>query len=110
MENLVRNALDSLDGGRGGVRLATEATPNGVRIRVSDTGRGMTREELDRAFEPFYTTKPSGSGLGLPIVRRLVADLGGTFRVTSEPGRGTEAVVEFPVAGTTVPATPPVRR
>jgi signal transduction histidine kinase len=110
MENLVRNALDSLDGGRGGVRLATEATPNGVRIRVSDTGRGMTREELDRAFEPFYTTKPSGSGLGLPIVRRLVADLGGTFRVTSEPGRGTEAVVEFPVAGTTVPATLPVRR
>jgi signal transduction histidine kinase len=97
VENLVRNAVDSLADGRGEVRIATEAMPGGIRIRVADTGRGMSREELERAVEPFYTTKPSGSGLGLPIVRRLVADLGGTFRLTSEPGRGTEAVVELPV-------------
>jgi signal transduction histidine kinase len=96
VENLVRNAAESLDGERGTVTLAADATPTVVRIRVTDTGRGMTREELDRAFEPFYTTKPAGSGLGLAIVRRLVADLGGTLRVTSEPGRGTEAVVELP--------------
>jgi signal transduction histidine kinase len=98
VENLVRNAVESLDGGHGAVRMATEATPGGVRIRVADSGRGMSREELERAFEPFYTTKPTGSGLGLSIVRRLVADLGGTLTVSSEPGRGTEAVVELPVA------------
>jgi signal transduction histidine kinase len=96
VENLVRNAVESLDGGRGEVRLSTEGGPNNVRIRVADSGRGMTREELDRAFEPFYTTKPAGSGLGLSIVRRLVADLGGTLRVSSQPGRGTEAIVELP--------------
>jgi signal transduction histidine kinase len=98
VENLVRNAVESLDGGRGAVRLATEARPDGVRIRVADSGRGMSREELERAFEPFYTTKPTGSGLGLSIVRRLVADLGGTLKLSSEPGRGTEAVVELPAA------------
>jgi signal transduction histidine kinase len=97
VENLVRNAVESFgEGIKGEVRLSTEAAPSGVRIRVRDTGRGMTREDLDRAFEPFYTTKPTGSGLGLSIVRRLVADLGGTLKVTSEPGRGTEAIVDLP--------------
>jgi signal transduction histidine kinase len=97
VENLVRNAVESFgEGITGEVSLSTEAAPPGVRIRVRDTGRGMTREDLDRAFEPFYTTKPTGSGLGLSIVRRLVADLGGTLKVTSEPGRGTEAIVDLP--------------
>ena len=102
VENLVRNAVESLgEGFRGEVHVSTEGTPSGVRIRVKDTGRGMVREELDRAFEPFYTTKPTGSGLGLSIVRRLVADLGGTLKVTSEPGRGTEAIVDLPAGKTT---------
>ncbi|HET7039999.1 MAG TPA: HAMP domain-containing sensor histidine kinase, partial [Gemmatimonadales bacterium] len=100
VENLVRNAVESLDGGAGSVRVATEATPDGVRIRVADTGRGMSREELARAVEPFYTTKPTGSGLGLSIVRRLVGDLGGRLTLSSQPGRGTEAVVELPTART----------
>jgi signal transduction histidine kinase len=96
VENLVRNAVESLDGKGGTVRIGAAALPTGVRISVSDSGRGMTRDELDRAFEPFSTTKPGGSGLGLAIVRRLVADLGGTLRLSSQPGTGTEAVVELP--------------
>jgi signal transduction histidine kinase len=95
VENLVRNAVEALNG-RGEVRILAESSPAGIRIGVKDTGPGMTGEELDRAFEPFYTTKPTGSGLGLSIVRRLVADLGGTLKLTSEPGRGTEAIVELP--------------
>ena len=57
----------------------------------------MTSEQLERAFDDFYTTKESGSGLGLPIVRRLVMDLNGVLRVESEPRVGTRCIVELPV-------------
>jgi signal transduction histidine kinase len=67
-----------------------------VRITVADTGRGMTRTELDRAFDDFFTSKPGGTGLGLSIVRRLVLDLGGALRIDTAPGSGTRAVVELP--------------
>jgi signal transduction histidine kinase len=56
----------------------------------------MTREETGRIFTDFYTTKEGGTGLGLSIVRRLVMDLGGAVTVESEPGKGTEIVVEIP--------------
>jgi signal transduction histidine kinase len=57
----------------------------------------MTRAELDRAFDDFYTTKAGGTGLGLSIVRRLVLDLGGSLRIDTEPGTGTRATVEIPL-------------
>jgi two-component system NtrC family sensor kinase len=99
LENLVGNAVDSLDGKNGTVTVSTaETAPGGaVRVTVADTGRGMTREELDRAFDDFFTTKPGGTGLGLSIVRRLVLDLGGALRIDTEPGAGTRAVVELPL-------------
>jgi two-component system sensor histidine kinase HydH len=61
-----------------------------------DSGRGMSREELERAFDDFYTTKSSGTGLGLSVVRRLVSDLGGTLRVETAPGQGSRFIVELP--------------
>ena len=98
LENLMRNAVEAL-GARGGrVRLTVERVAAGVRLRVSDTGPGMTREQLDRAFEAFYTTKPVGTGLGLAIVRRLVTDLGGTLTVETAPGRGTTFSIDLPAA------------
>jgi len=102
LENLVGNAVDSLDGRSGGrVTVTTEAAggntgPAKVRISVVDTGSGMTRKELDQAFEDFYTTKADGTGLGLSIVRRLILDLKGTLHVETEPGVGTRFVVELP--------------
>jgi signal transduction histidine kinase len=66
-------------------------------VHVTDTGAGMTRSELDRAFDDFYTTKTGGTGLGLSIVRRLVLDLGGSLRIDTEPGAGTRATVEIPL-------------
>ena len=99
LENLTRNAVDAAAPTGGRVRLAAEPLPSGARLTVHDTGPGMTQEELDRAFEPFHTTKAVGTGLGLPIVRRLVTDLGGTLRVETAPGRGTTFIVELP-AGT----------
>ena len=65
-------------------------------MSVADNGRGMTRAELDQAFDDFYTTKEGGTGLGLTIVRRLIQDLGGRLRVETEPGVGTRVIVELP--------------
>jgi len=102
LENLVGNAVDSLAGANGGeVIVGTEAVGAGtgalVRLTVADTGPGMSRSELERAFDDFHTTKEGGTGLGLSIVRRLVADLGGVLRIETGPGAGTRAIVELPV-------------
>ncbi len=103
LENLIGNALDSLMSGAGRVTVATVATgaangTPGVRITVADTGRGMTKEELNRAFDDFYTTKPGGTGLGLSIVRRLVLDASGALRVETQPGAGSRFIVDLPGA------------
>jgi signal transduction histidine kinase len=96
IENLVSNAIDSLDGKGGTVMVATERGKGTVRIAVSDTGRGMSKTELDRAFDDFYTTKSGGTGLGLSIVRRLVLDSSGSLTVETEPGEGSTFIVELP--------------
>ena len=102
IENLVVNASDAAAERAGAVTVSTErASRDGdgavVRIHVADTGPGMTRAELDRAFDDFHTTKPGGTGLGLSIVRRLVLDLGGSLRIDTEPGAGTRATIEIPL-------------
>jgi signal transduction histidine kinase len=104
LENLLTNAAESLPARGGRVRVATDVTSDAagrslVRLAVADSGRGMTAAELERAFADFYTTKERGTGLGLSIVRRLVNDLGGTLRVETEPGSGTQFVIDFPSLG-----------
>jgi signal transduction histidine kinase len=97
LDNLIRNALESLERKRGEVVVTSSAGADGsIILSVSDTGRGMTAEETARAFDDFYTTKEAGTGLGLSVVRRLTADLGGAVRVESEPGRGTTFTLELP--------------
>jgi signal transduction histidine kinase len=102
VENLTVNAIDSLENGSGTVtvRAWRDGKPDGasIVITIADTGRGIAAQELERVFDDFYTTKSHGSGLGLSIVRRLVADLGGRIRVESVPGRGTTFHVELPEA------------
>ena len=97
IENLVSNAVDSLDGKTGTVTVTTESGKDIVRISVSDTGRGMSKSELDKAFDDFHTTKPGGTGLGLSIVRRLVLDSNGSLKVETEPGQGSTFIVEIPI-------------
>jgi signal transduction histidine kinase len=100
LENLVGNAVESLANGEGSVTVSTAHDGAGaVRVVVADTGPGMTRAQLDRAFDDFYTTKSGGTGLGLSIVRRLVLDLGGALRVDTAPGEGTRVTVELPAEG-----------
>src|SRR5438034_256713 len=101
LDNLIGNALDSLAARAGRVTVTTEANGQaGVRVTVADTGNGMTKAELNRAFDDFYTTKPGGTGLGLSIVRRLVLDANGALRVETRPGAGSTFIVELPVERT----------
>jgi signal transduction histidine kinase len=95
LDNLVANAAQSL-AGEGSITISTEHRDHVVRIVVADTGRGMTQEELTRALAGFYTTKTHGTGLGLSVVRRLVADHGGAVHVDTAPQRGTTVIVELP--------------
>jgi signal transduction histidine kinase len=104
LENLVANAVDSLESKQGRVTVGTqvvaaEGQRGIVRVTVTDTGRGMSSDELNLIFNDFYTTKAGGTGLGLSIVRRLVMDLHGTIAVDSTPGKGTRITVDLPAAG-----------
>ncbi len=93
--NLVKNALEAMrDGGQFVVR--TSSTPRGVALDLIDTGCGMDDGTAIHMFEPFYSTKNGGSGLGLPTARKIIEAHGGRISVQSEVGRGTKFMLEFP--------------
>ena len=79
------------------VVVSTCATDDRVAIVVADRGAGITPADLPRVFDPYFTTKRGGTGLGLPIARNIVEGLGGVLSITSPPGRGTEIRIELPV-------------
>jgi signal transduction histidine kinase len=68
-----------------------------IRIGIADTGGGISKEVLGRLFEPFFTTKPRGTGLGLPITKRLIEQHGGSIIVRSDSGTGTTFEISLPV-------------
>ena len=89
IENLVRsNAMDAMPAG-GVLMLSTTHQDGYVELEISDTGGGLTPEECERLFTPYYTTKQHGTGLGLAIVQSVVSDHGGRISVESETGVGT---------------------
>jgi len=93
--NLLLNAAQALEPG-GRARIAVERAENEVRISIQENGRGIEAEELERIFEPFFSTRPDGTGLGLPIARRIALAHGGDLTVESELGVGTTVTVRFP--------------
>ena len=94
--NLCKNALQAMTRG-GTLTLQTESRDDGVCLTVKDTGGGIPQDLLNRIFEPFYTTKKKGSGLGLMIVQRIVRDHGGRIQLESNVGQGTTFRVWLPL-------------
>lgn len=95
--NIVKNAKQALNG-HGRISIGAEQTDGRVRVRVSDNGPGMPAEVMARLFEPLYSTKPFGVGLGLTICQNFVAVNKGTLEVESAVGKGTTFIVTLPLA------------
>jgi PAS domain S-box-containing protein len=94
--NLVKNAMQAMTTG-GALTLQTGETNDGVWVSVADTGGGIPQEQINRIFEPFYTTKKKGTGLGLMIVQRIVRAHNGRIELESNVGRGTTFRVWLPL-------------
>jgi signal transduction histidine kinase len=93
--NLALNAMDAMPRG-GTLTLRTSQSGNRVVAEIADTGTGLTAEECERLFTPYYTSKAHGTGLGLAIVQSIISDHGGRISVRSEPGRGTTFMIDLP--------------
>jgi signal transduction histidine kinase len=95
--NLVMNAVDAT--GKGGeIRVVGRSAPGRVELAVEDDGRGIDPVEHGRVFQPYFTTKPRGTGLGLYVCRKIVEEQGGTIGFSSSPGTGTTFTVSLPAA------------
>jgi two-component system sensor histidine kinase HydH len=93
--NLYINAIQAMPDG-GELTISAEETAAGLEIAVSDSGRGIAKEDLNKVFDPYFTTKNTGTGLGLAVVQKVVEAHGGAIELTSEPGRGTRFTLILP--------------
>jgi signal transduction histidine kinase len=104
-DNLISNARQAMrDGGKVKLRIRRDDGPGEpmVRVEFEDQGHGMTADVKKRALDPFYTTRPSGTGLGLPIVQRIIEAHGGWLDIQSSEGAGTTVTLRVPMAKPTV--------
>ena len=94
--NLIKNAIQAMTHG-GTLGLTTRAEDDGVWLHVTDTGGGIAQEKINRIFQPYFTTKEKGTGLGLMIVQRIVREHGGRIELESHTGQGTTFRLWFPL-------------
>jgi signal transduction histidine kinase len=94
--NLIANAIEAMPQG-GNLTIITQKKKNSVRLEIEDAGKGISKEEMKNLFIPFYTTKPKGSGLGLAVSKKIIADHKGTIEVQSRVNTGTKFTIVLPV-------------
>lgn len=95
--NLMVNAVQSTNG-QGELIIQSRFQPSFVLIDVIDTGKGISKDEQERIFDAYYTSRPGGTGLGLPTCRRIVEEHGGHIDLHSEPGKGSKFTIVLPLA------------
>jgi signal transduction histidine kinase len=95
--NLILNAIEAMPEG-GVLNVAIDRTDEMLRLEITDTGRGIAEEEVKKIFEPFYTTKAQGLGLGMPYAKKIIDQHGGTMSLNSRPGEGATISVTLPTA------------
>jgi signal transduction histidine kinase len=93
--NLIKNAIEAMPDG-GTVSIAVKRTADKLQVDIADTGGGIGEEEAKKIFEPFYTTKTHGLGLGMPYAKKIVEQHGGVISLRSRPGEGTKISIELP--------------
>lgn len=93
--NVIRNSFQAMKSG-GILRITSDMDDNFILLRFADTGGGIEPENMSRIFDPYFTTKSSGSGLGLLIVRRIVREHGGEIEIVNHEGKGIELTLRFP--------------
>lgn len=99
VSNLVVNAIEAVPGnGKISVRTSYDSESERVQLSVSDTGVGMSEAQVKQIFQPFFTTKDTGNGLGLPTVKLVVEESKGEIQVESTPGQGTRVHISLPIA------------
>jgi len=94
--NLIKNAMQATTAG-GHITIETGDEPEGVWVRIADTGKGMTKEQMANLFQPLTSSSGKGTGLGLMVVHRIVRSHGGRIEVTSQPGKGTSFTIWLPL-------------
>ena len=94
--NLTRNSLEAMPTG-GELYIGAQRTDDKIEIRITDTGEGIPEEHINQIFDTFFTTKRTGTGLGLTLTQGIVREHGGELRVHSQPGEGTTFVIAFPI-------------
>ncbi|MGD2127047.1 MAG: ATP-binding protein, partial [Desulfobacteraceae bacterium] len=95
-QNLILNAMTAIRKD-GEIALETRASKEGVAVRVTDTGPGIPEDHIQKIFDPLFTTRPEGMGLGLSISADILQKLGGRLSVKNEPGKGASFTVELPL-------------
>jgi len=93
--NLILNAIEAMPQG-GALSITVDQTDETLRLEIVDTGEGISEEEAKKIFEPFYTTKEQGLGLGMPYARKIIDQHGGSMSLRSQPGEGTRISITLP--------------